>query len=77
MPLGNSGSLTEMKRFLPPASEGWGKVIFSVCVSVHIDGERGGGRVPHPLMEGTPFPGPGRGVPLPRSGGVPLSRQGE
>ena len=29
----------KLKRFrqsLPPASEGWGKVIFSVCVLVHI-----------------------------------------
>ena len=41
-------------RFLPPASEGWGKVLFSVCLSVHMWG-RGypsqvwrGGEVPHP-----------------------------
>ena len=41
--------------FLPPASEGWGKVLFSVCLSVHIS-------------EGTPsqvWPG---GLPHPRSG---------
>ena len=57
-----------------------GKVIFSqASVHSHLDGE-GGGRVPHPLMGGTPFPGPG-GYPLPRSRwgvGYPLpsSRQG-
>ena len=45
---------------LPPASERWGKVIFSVCP--HL---RGGG-VPHPRS------GLGKGVPHPRSGlGVP------
>ena len=37
---------------LPPASEGWGKVLFSVCLSVHILGGgtpvRSGGGVPHP-----------------------------
>ena len=31
--------------FLLPASEGWGKVIFSLCVSVHTS--TGGGGVPH------------------------------
>ena len=30
------------RSLLPPASEGWGKVLFSVCLSVHT---RGG--VPH------------------------------
>ena len=67
--------------FLPPASEGWGKVIFSVCP--HL---RGGG-VPHPrsgwgvpcprsvaggypsqVWVGVPIPGLGGGVPCLRSG---------
>ena len=31
---------------LPPTSEGWGKVLFSVCLSVHTsDGVGGGGGV--------------------------------
>ena len=48
---------------LPPASEGWGKVIFSVFVSVHTSMGRGG----------TPSTD-GGGYPLPRSrwgGGLP------
>ena len=44
---------------LPPASEGWGKVPFSVCLSVHTSRSGRGG--------GGGFPGPGRGVPHPRS----------
>ena len=53
-------------NFLPPASEGWGKVIFSVC--------------PHLRGGGYPISGLGRGVPHPRSGwwggGVPHLRSG-
>ena len=50
---------------LPPAFEGWGKVIFSVCP--HLGG--GGGGVPVPGLGegGYPVPGLGRGVPHPRS----------
>ena len=63
--------------FLPPASEGWGKVIFSLCVSVYTS-MRG---TPFPGQdegEGTPFPcQDGGGAPLPRSGwGVPPVRTG-
>ena len=50
---------------LPPASEGWGKVLFSVCLSVHISGE-----VPQLGIGGYPIPGP-LGTPLIRSGWVP------
>ena len=35
---------------LPPAYEGWGKTIFSVCVSVHTGG--GGGSTPNPPTRG-------------------------
>ena len=52
------------RSYLPPASEWWGKVIFSVCVSVHTST----GGVLHPLMGGTPFPGPGGGYPFPGAG---------
>ena len=51
--------------FLPPASEGWGKVLFSVCLSTS------GGGVPHPRSGrgGYPIPGLGGGGVLhPRSG---------
>ena len=48
-----------VKIFLPPASEGWGKVIFSLCVSVHTST---GGGTPHPLT-GVPPSGPDWGVP--------------
>ena len=57
-------------KLLPPASEGWGKVLFSVCLSVHTStgggsnpGLNGGGRgVPQVWMmwgggsQGTPSP---------------------
>ena len=42
--------------YLPPASEGWGKVLFSVCLSVHISG--GGGTPSQVGVEGG-YPGPG------------------
>ena len=47
--------------WLPTASEGWGKVIFSLCVSVHT--------------RGVPQPGPeGGGTPIqPWTGGTPSS----
>ena len=52
---------------LPPASEGWRKVMFSLCPPLQ-------GGTPFPGAGGTPFPGPGRGYPLPRWGGYPLLR---
>ena len=44
---------------LPPASEGWGKVIFTVCLSVHTRGE------------GTPICWLGGGTPSGPTGGTP------
>ena len=71
------------RTFLPPASEGWGKVLFSVCLSVHISGGvpvsdpgRGlpvsglRGHGPSSRSGGVQGPGPG-GHPRSRSGGVP------
>ena len=53
---------------LPPASEGWGKVLFSVCQSTLMGG--------YPISgpAGYPISGLGRGVPHPRSGqgGYPI-----
>ena len=46
--------------YLPPASEGWGKVIFSLCVSVHRGGE---GYPSQVLTGGYPIPGPDGGIP--------------
>ena len=43
--------------FLPPASEGWGKVLFSVCLSVNTSMGGGGAEVPQPGLDD------GRGVP--------------
>ena len=68
--------------FLPPASEGWGKVLFSVCLSVHISGggthprSGRGGEVPNPRSrwgEGVPHPRSrwGRGYPIPGQDRVP------
>ena len=54
--------------FLPAASEGWGKVIFSVCLSFHSS--KGGtpyswgGVTPFPCMDGG-YPLPWQGVPPP------------
>ena len=64
---------------LPPASKGWGKVIFSVCVSSHLDGEGGNpstdGGIPFPGQSGRyPFPSWGGGTPFPGPGGVPILR---
>ena len=50
---------------LPPASEGWGKVLCSVCSSVHT--LKGGG-VPWPGLDG----GGGGGTPARCGWGVPL-----
>ena len=61
--------------FLPPASEGWGKVIFSLCVSVHTLTE-GGYLIPiHPH----PYPSLSGGVPDQAldGGGVPRSSLGQ
>ena len=56
--------------FLPPASEGWGKVIFSLCVSAHTT--TGGGSTPSEVWMGGAVPHPrseqGGGVPHPRFG---------
>ena len=58
--------------YLPPASEGWGKVIVSVCVSVHT-----WGWVPQPADGGYPHlrSGWGGGYPIPGldGGGYPIS----
>ena len=62
---------------LPPASEGWGKVIFSLCVSVNTS--TGGGGTPSQVwIGGTPSQvWTGMGVPNHRSGwGVPRPRSG-
>ena len=72
---------------LPPASEEWRKVMFSLCSPVRGGG---GGTTIQLMGGGVPFPGPGGGVPLPRvgaggnphnpgqipglGGGVPLTR---
>ena len=70
---------------LPPASEGWGKVIFSLCVSVHT---LMGGGVPHlrsgwvgtpsqVWLGGYPIPGLAGGYPISGlAGGVPHLRSG-
>ena len=44
--------------FLPPASEGWGKVLFSVCLSVHTSMGWG---YPVPGLDGGGYPIPGLG----------------
>ena len=59
--------------YLPPAPEGWGKVMFSyvsVCMSVHTGG------TPHLAVGGYPFPGPGGGIPHPRVTSPQISRMG-
>ena len=59
--------------FLPPASEGWGKVIFSVCP--HLQGGEGTPSqvwvrgIPHPRSGGYPVPGLGGGTPFQVCGG--------
>ena len=63
-------------NLLPPASEGWGKVIFSVCPHLR---EEGGYPVPGLWVGGGyPIPGLGGEVPHPRSrwrGGYPIPDQ--
>ena len=39
-------------QFLPPASEGWRKVLFSVCLSVHTSPRGGGGYLSKVWMVG-------------------------
>ena len=70
-------------RLLPPASEGWREVIFSVCPHLRgmgggypISGLGGGGYPISGLGRGYPIPGPGGGGPHPRSGGVPHPMSG-
>ena len=59
-------NLCRFLAFLLPASEGWGKVIFSVCS--YLWG--GGGGYPLPRSRwGYPFPGPGKGS---RGWGTPI-----
>ena len=55
--------ILERLPLLPPASEGWGKVLFSICQSTPRPG--GGGVVPHPSWqgEGTPVLSQARGTP--------------
>ena len=72
--------------FLPPTSEEWGEVLFSVCQFTPRPGERGGYPIPGLGGGGYPIPGPGAGgtlsyvqvgVPHSRSRwGVPQSRWG-
>ena len=70
--------LEEIKKwvFLPPASEGWREVIFSLCVSVHT---RGGGYLPSGWWGGYLLSGldGGGGTYLPGGGGVPTLRSGQ
>ena len=62
-----------MGSLLPPASEGWGKVLFSVCQSTPREGgsqvQVGGSQV---QVQVGGVPGPGRG-----GGGVPSLRSRE
>ena len=62
-----SNCRTLISFLLPPASEEWGKVLFSVCLSVHISTPGGVGypKVPHPADRGGyPIPGlDGSGYP--------------
>ena len=61
---------------LPPASEGWGKVLFSICQftprwgSIPYQVQAGGYHISGP-GDGYPIPdpGPGWGVPHPADGG--------
>ena len=58
--------------YRPHPKDGEGNVFTGVCLFTPR------GEVPHPLMGGTPFPGPGRGVlPSQVGGGVPPSQVGE
>ena len=67
---------------LPAASEGWGKVIFSVWLSVHTRGGGGGGvpqsqvlsQVSGPRSFPGGYPCPGQGVPPVLSGVHPPAR---
>ena len=54
---------------LPPASEGWGKVIFSLCMSVHTS--MGVGTPSQVWVGEYPVPGLGGGPPVPGVGGTP------
>ena len=68
-----------MFSLLPPASQGWGKVLFSVCLSVHISGgvpQSGLGGVPHPKSGGYPIPGLDGVPPSQTWDGVPPPRPG-
>ena len=70
---------------LPPTYEARGKVLFSLCLSVHLgEGvpQSGPGQVPppHPLGPRLPYPiptrpGPGQGTPYPTV--FPLPRQNQ
>ena len=63
------------RGLLPPASEGWGKVLFSVCLSVHISGRvpqsgLGRGSTPSQVWTGgTPSQVWGGGYPIQVWGG--------
>ena len=57
--------LQVLPNLLPPASEGWGKVIFSLCMSVHtLTGGEGGVPCPADGVGGIPIPGQDRGYPI-------------
>ena len=78
----DNGNMKQLLRLqlLPPASEGWGKVLFSVCLSVHISGgggSRSGGGLPSLRSQGGPSLRSGGGAPRSRSGsGGPSLRSG-
>ena len=74
---------TNKNSLLPPASEGWGKVLFSVCQSTprrvggYPTSGLGRGGIPSQVQVGGGYPisGPG-GYPIPGPGGYPISGQG-
>ena len=61
-------------KYLPPASEGWGKVLFSVCLSVHTS--TGGRGTRSSLGRGGPGLRSGGGYPVSGPGGYPVSGLG-
>ena len=65
-----------MEVYLPPSFKGWGKVLFSVCLSVETSMGGGGWyHLPRSGWWGTPSPGQDEKYLLSRSGwGIPLPR---
>ena len=87
---GSEAPITVQTTILPPASEGWGKVIVSGCVSVDTMGGGRGypicwpgeGEVPPSFLTGSTHPSQPRGYPiLPNRGfrmvGTPIPGQDE